>query len=85
MLIAPGLVMSFLLGAIHGSIAHLLWGRQWSHLLLFVLAGVIGCLMVWMFGFQMAQQLPAPGGLPLLEATIVAWVLLAVIAAIWRS
>ncbi len=85
MLIAPGLVMSFLVGALHGSLAHLLWGRHWSHLLLFVLAGIIGCLMVWVFGLHLFQQVPAPGGLPLVEATVVAWVLLAVIAAIWRS
>jgi hypothetical protein len=84
-LIAPGLVVSLLLGSIYGALAHLLWGRQWLHLPLFLIAGVVGCLAVWIIGLHVLQQVPAPGGLPVVEATVVAWLLLAIIAAIWRA
>lgn len=85
MLIAPGLVLSLLLGLIYGALAHLLWGRHWLHLPLFLIAGIVGCSVVWISGLHLLQQVPAPGELPLFEATIVAWLLLAVIAAIWRA
>ncbi len=85
MLIAPGFVMSLLLGSIYGALAHLLWGRQGLHLPLFLIGGVVGCLAVWLSGLHLLHRIPAPGGLPLFEATVVAWLLLAVIAAIWRA
>jgi hypothetical protein len=83
--LAPGVYISGLLGLIYGSLAHLLWGRHWLHLPLFLIGGVLGCLVVWATGLRLFDQLPAPGGLPVPEATVVAWLLLAGIAAIRRA
>jgi len=83
--ITPGIFLAVLLGVVHGALAHLLWGRHWLHLPLFLIGGAAGCLIVWTTGWQLLKQLPAPGGLAIPEATIVAWVLLAGIAAIRRA
>jgi hypothetical protein len=80
---APGLFLAVLLGTLHGAIGHLLFGRHWIRLPLYILAGIAGCALVWLAGIRLLPQLPAPGGLPLVEASVVAWLLLSMIAA-WR-
>jgi hypothetical protein len=79
----PGLFLALLLGTLYGALGHLVFGRHWLRLPLYVLAGMLGCAAVWLAGIQLLPQLPAPGGLPLVEASIVAWVLLCLIAG-WR-
>lgn len=83
--IAPGVFLGGLLGLVYGALAHILWGRHWLHLPLFLIGGVVGCLIVWGSGLQLLRQLPTPGGLAIPEATVVAWLLLAGIAAIRRA
>ena len=83
--LAPGVFLGGLLGLVYGSLAHILWGRHWLHLPLFLIGGVLGCLIVWATGLQLLRQFPAPGGLAIPEATVVAWLLLAGIAAIRRA
>lgn len=83
--LAPGVFLSILLGLVYGSLAHLLWGRHWPHLPLFWLGGIAGCLIVWATSLHLLTQFPAPGGLAIPEATVVAWLLLAGIAAIRRA
>ncbi|WP_026369114.1 hypothetical protein [Kallotenue papyrolyticum] len=83
--LAPGIYLSGVLGLLYGALAHLLWGRHWLHLPLFVIGGVLGCLLVWGTGLHLFTALPAPGGLPIPEATAVAWLLLAAIAALRRA
>lgn len=83
--INPGVFLSVLIGAIHGSVAHLLWGKHWLHLPLFLIGGAVGCLIVWATGLQILSQFPAPAGLAIPEATVVAWLLLIAIAAIRRA
>lgn len=83
--LAPGVFLGGLLGLIYGALAQILWGRHWLHLPLFLIGGVIGCLIVWATGLQLFSQFPAPGGLAIPEATVVAWLLLAGIAAIRRA
>lgn len=80
----PGVWLSLLVGCIYGSLAHLMWGRQWMHLPLFVLTAIVGCLLMWFAGLQFVD-LPSPGGLPLLEATFVAWLLLGSVAVLQRA
>ena len=80
----PGVWLSLLIGCIYGSLAHLFWGRQWLHLPLFVLTGVVGCLLIWLIGWH-AVDLPVLGGLPVLEATVVAWLLLGTVAMLQRA
>ena len=79
----PGLFLALALGALYGALGHLVFGRHWVRLPLFILVGIAGCVLVWLAGVRLIPRLPAPGGLPVLEATIVAWLLLGMIAA-WR-
>ncbi len=79
----PGLFLAILLGTLYGALGHLVSGRHWLRLPLFVLAGITGCALVWLTGFRIIPRIPAPGGLPLIEASLVAWLLLSMIAA-WR-
>jgi hypothetical protein len=83
--LAPGVFLGILLGLVYGALAHLLWGRHWLHLPLFLIGGAVGCLIVWATGLHLLQQFPAPGGLAIPEATVMAWVLLVGIAAIRRA
>lgn len=83
--LTPGVYLSVLLGLVYGALAHILWGRHWLHLPLFLIGGVLGCLIVWASGVHLIAQFPAPGGLAVPEATLVAWLLLAGIAAIRRA
>lgn len=83
--IAPGVFLGGLLGLVYGALAHILWGRHWLHLPLFLIGGTAGCLLVWVSGLQLLTQFPAPGGLAIPEATVVAWLLLAGIATIRRA
>ena len=83
--LAAGAFLGGLLGLVYGALAHILWGRHWLHLPLFLIGGAAGCLLVWAAGVQLLKQLPAPGGLAIPEATVVAWLLLAGIAAIRRA
>ena len=81
--LAPGLFLAVLLGTLYGALGHLVFGRHWLRLPLFVLGGIAGCVLAWLVGIRLLPQLPAPGGLPVVEATVVAWLLLLMIAA-WR-
>ncbi len=81
--LAPGVFLALILGTFHGALAHLLLGRHWSRLPVIVLAAILGCQVVWGLHHQLQRSLPAPGGLPLLEASIMAWLLLTPIA-VWR-
>jgi hypothetical protein len=81
--VPPGLFLAILLGTLYGGLGHLLFGRHWLRLPLFLLGGIAGCALVWLAQLHLIRQLPAPGGLPIFEASVVAWLLLSLIAA-WR-
>ena len=79
----PGLFLAVLLGTFYGAIGHVLLGRHWLRLPFFLLGGIGGCILVWLLGIRLVPHFPAPGGLPLVEASVMAWLLLLLIAA-WR-
>jgi hypothetical protein len=79
----PGLFLAILLGTLYGSLGHLVFGRHWLRLPLYLLAGIGGCVLVWLTHLRVFSALPAPGGLGLVEASVMAWLLLSLIAA-WR-
>jgi hypothetical protein len=81
--VPPGLFLAVLLGALYGGLGHLVFGRHWLRLPLYVLGGVAGCVLVWLARIRIFSQLPAPGGLAIVEASVMAWLLLCLIAA-WR-
>lgn len=81
--VPPGLFLAIMLGTLYGALGHLVFGRHWLRLPLFLIAGIGGCVIVWLTRLRILEMLPAPGGLALVEASVVAWVLLSLIAA-WR-
>jgi hypothetical protein len=81
--VPAGLFLAITLGTIYGALGHLAFGRHWLRLPLFILTGITGCTIVWLAGIRLFAGLPAPGGLPLVEASFVAWLLLCMLA-VWR-
>jgi hypothetical protein len=75
---APAPLLLFLIATASAALAHLLWGRRWLQLPVFWLAAFAGCLIVYALGLQLPLQVPHPGGVPVLEAVLGAWILLIV-------
>jgi hypothetical protein len=74
---SPASLLLFLIATASAALAHLLWGRRWLQLPLFWLAAFAGCLVVYALGLRLPLlQLPAPGGVPVLEVVLGAWILL---------
>ena len=73
---SPASLLLFLIATASAALAHLLWGRRWIQLPLFWLAAFAGCLVVYALGFRLPLQLPTPGGVPILEVVLGAWILL---------
>ncbi len=76
--LAPATALLLLLATACASLAHFLWGQRWQQLLLFWIAAFIGCLVAYGLGLQLPLMLPMPAGVPVLEAVLVAWLLLVV-------
>ena len=72
----PATLLIFLIATASAALAHLLWGRRWLQLPLFWLAAFAGCLVVYALGLRLPLRLPAPGGVPILEVVLGAWILL---------
>jgi hypothetical protein len=73
---SPASLLLFLIATASAALAHLLWGRRWLQLPLFWLAAFAGCLVVYALGLRLPFQLPSPGGVPVLEVVLGAWILL---------
>lgn len=76
--VEPAALLLILLALAYGSLAHLLWGTRWRHLAMFWGAAFAGCLLMYALGLQIVPNAPAPAGVPVVEATVAAWVLLLV-------
>jgi hypothetical protein len=76
-LIAPPTLILLLLATASAALAHVIWGRRWRQLLVFWLAAFIGCLLAYTLGWRLPPfALPEPAGVPVLEAVLMAWILL---------
>ena len=75
---SPAILLLFLIATASAALAHLLWGRRWLQLPLFWLAACAGCLIAYALGLRVPLRLPTPGGVPVLEAVLGAWILLIV-------
>lgn len=75
---SPVPLLLFLIATASAALAHLLWGRRWVQLPIFWLAAFAGCLIAYALGLRLPLRLPAPGGVPVLEAVLAAWLLLIV-------
>ena len=73
---SPAALLLFLIATASAALAHLIWGRRWLQLPLFWLAAFAGCLIVYALGLRLPLQLPTPGGVPVLEVVLGAWILL---------
>ena len=73
---SPASLLLFLIATASAALAHLLWGRRWLQLPLFCLAAFAGCLVVYALGLRLPLHLPSPGGVPVLEVVLGAWILL---------
>ncbi len=74
----PATILLVLIATICAALAHLLWGRRWQQLPIFWLAAFVGVLLVYGFGLSLPLNLPHPAGVPVLESTLAAWILLTV-------
>lgn len=74
----PVIVLLVLLSTACAALAHLLWGKRWIQLPIFWLAALLGCLLAYGVGMRIVPSLPAPAGVPVLEAVLLAWFLLIV-------
>jgi hypothetical protein len=71
-------VLLLLLATVSAALAHLLWGKRWVQLPIFWLAAAAGCLAVYALGLRLPLGFIQPGGVPVLEAVLAAWILLIV-------
>ncbi len=74
--IAPATLLLLLLTTACAGLAHVFWGRNWRQIPLFWVAAFVGCLLAYGLGLRLPLGLPAPAGVPILEAVLLAWVLL---------
>ena len=75
---SPAPLLLFLIATASAALAHLLWGRRWLQLPLFWLAAFAGCMIAYALGLRLPIHLLTPGGVPVLEAVLGAWILLIV-------
>ncbi len=78
--LAPATLLLLLLATACAGLAHVLLGRRWRQLPIFWLTAFVGCLLAYGLGLRFPLELPAPAGVPVLEAVLLAWLLLIVVS-----
>ena len=78
--LAPASLIIILLATACAGLAHILLGRRWRQLPVFWAAALVGCLLAYGLKMRLPLALPAPAGVPILEAVLLAWLLLFVVA-----
>lgn len=78
--LAPATLLLVLLATACAALAHVLLGRRWRQLPVFWLAAFVGCLLAYGLGLRFPLDLPSPAGVPVLEAVLLAWLLLIVVS-----
>jgi hypothetical protein len=78
--LAPATILLLLLATACAALAHVLLGRRWTQVPLFWLTAFVGCLLAYWLRLQLPLALPTPAGVPVLEAVLIAWVLLIVVS-----
>ncbi|NTW02391.1 MAG: hypothetical protein HGA19_14120 [Oscillochloris sp.] len=74
--LSPATLLLLLIATVSATLAHVLLGRRWRQLPIFWLAAFVGCLIAYGLGLHFPLALPAPAGVPILEAVLLAWILL---------
>lgn len=81
---APAFVLIGLIAIASGAVAHVLWGHHWRQIPLFVLVAFVGGTLMYVLGWRLPLDLPAPAGVHLLEVTLVAWGLIIAVSRLSR-
>jgi hypothetical protein len=76
----PAVLLLLLLATTNAALAHVVFGRRWRQLPIFWLTACVGCLLAYGIGWRFPLNVPAPANVPVLEAVLVAWVLLIIVA-----
>ncbi|MGB9754641.1 MAG: hypothetical protein C0183_07020 [Roseiflexus castenholzii] len=74
----PDLLLILLIVTASAALAHLLWGRRWVQIPVFWLAATGGALIALALDARLPLRLITPAGVPVLETTLGAWVMLIV-------
>ncbi|MBO9321868.1 MAG: hypothetical protein J7457_07030 [Roseiflexus sp.] len=74
----PALLLLLLIVTASAALAHVLWGRRWVQILIFWLAAAGGALIALAIGVRLPLRLITPAGVPILETTLGAWIMLIV-------
>ena len=75
-LIPPGLLLGMLLSAGYACLFHMWGGHSLRDLILYLLAAVCGFAIGQLLGVIMQLPLPQIGQIPIVDASIVAWLAL---------
>ncbi|NWF78669.1 MAG: hypothetical protein HXY37_01325 [Chloroflexi bacterium] len=78
--LAPATLLLLLLATACAALAHVLLGRRWRQLPIFWLTACVGCLLAYGLRLHLPLALPQPAGVPVLEAVLLAWILLIVVS-----
>jgi hypothetical protein len=78
--LAPATALLLLLATACAGLAQVLLGKRWRQLPVFWLAAFVGCLLAYGLGLRLPLNLPTPAGVPVLEAVLLAWLLLIVVS-----
>lgn len=69
----PYLLLSFLLGAVYGTVFHLWRGENFKDLALYFVAGILGFILGQAVGNILGLEFLLIGPLHIVEATLVSW------------
>jgi hypothetical protein len=74
----PALLLLLLIVTASAALAHVLWGRRWVQIPIFWLAAAGGAFIALAIGVRLPLRLITPAGVPILETTLGAWIMLIV-------
>jgi drug/metabolite transporter (DMT)-like permease len=80
MSLTPAILLLLLLATACAALAHVLLGRRWRQLPFFWLTAFVGCMLAFGLQFHLPLALPHPAGVPVLEAVLLAWLMLIVVS-----
>ncbi len=78
--LAPAMFLMLLLATACATLGYALLGRRWRHLPIFWLTAFVGCLLVYGLGLRLPLALPQPAEVPVLEAVLLAWILMIIVS-----
>lgn len=78
--LAPAIFLLLLLATASATLGYVLLGRRWRHLPIFWLTAFAGCLLAYGLGLRLPLALPQPADVPVLEAVLLAWILMIIVS-----